>query len=421
MRRRLVAITASTLALAGLTAVGAGTVRADDPPAGSTTTIASSPIASTPIAPTAAVAPAAVASTTTTLPLFGVPLTVDVSTDAGGALTTVAVNPADAYTAVALRPNKVVFVADDGQSKVVVSTRHGVQAITARVSELADILGPGGWSGDVFGTGAPTTVGYEIVAAADGSPDIANVTSSDATAVIGTVEHGTPEGDDGEGDRQYAHATVRFTSGQRTRTLHIVVGVGTHDGERHAVLSIALSREHAVEVPVADGIGSHTWTGPLCDGTTATISFDVAEDGTVSNIVATPTPQEIRDAEGHRSEVVFSPLERVVIGVKLGDGTMKVIMAPRIRCNGGAPDVNTATSIPTSAPGDDHHDGEGDGDHRGNGDNNGGDNNGNGDDSGDGDGNGQHHGKHGDDPAPNGTEPPAAAPPSTATSEGAGD
>src|SRR3954447_2469381 len=60
---------------------------------------------------TAAAAPAETSKTT--LPLFGAPLTVDVSTNPGGGLAKVEVNPADTLTATKVHPNRVVFVNDD--------------------------------------------------------------------------------------------------------------------------------------------------------------------------------------------------------------------------------------------------------------------------------------------------------------------
>jgi hypothetical protein len=73
-------------------------------------------------------------------------------------------------------------------ARVVVKSKHGGQSVSARAGTLAQVSGPGSWSGDLFGTGAATTVNFVIGAAADGSPDITGVTSSDSTAVIGATE-----------------------------------------------------------------------------------------------------------------------------------------------------------------------------------------------------------------------------------------
>ena len=62
----------------------------------------------------AAPAQAVAAETITTLPLFGAPLTVDVTTAPDGAISAVSVDPADGLTASTVKPNKVKFVNEDG-------------------------------------------------------------------------------------------------------------------------------------------------------------------------------------------------------------------------------------------------------------------------------------------------------------------
>ena len=49
------------------------------------------------------------APTSVTLPMFGVPLTIGITTGPGGALTEVTVDPADGNVATKARPHKVVF------------------------------------------------------------------------------------------------------------------------------------------------------------------------------------------------------------------------------------------------------------------------------------------------------------------------
>ena len=133
---------------------------------------------------------------TVTLPLFGAPLTLDITTDPGGAITNVAVTPADANTvATKLKPHKVVFQSANpadptgDPAKVVIKSGHGGQSVSARAGSLADVSGPGTWSGDVFGTGTASTVAFTIGAATDGSPDITGITRSDRN---GRGRHGRP-------------------------------------------------------------------------------------------------------------------------------------------------------------------------------------------------------------------------------------
>ena len=146
---------------------------------------------------TTVAAPAVIAATNTvTLPL-PVPLTVTVSTDPGGALANVTVDPADGLVATHLRPGKVVFVNDTSGAKVTVQSHGNTQSVSARAGSLAQISGNGGWKGDVFGTGTITTVSYTVGDKGDGTPDITGVSSSDPTAVVSPTDYRSGD-DDGE-------------------------------------------------------------------------------------------------------------------------------------------------------------------------------------------------------------------------------
>jgi hypothetical protein len=352
------AVTAACLAL-GLTGLCAwsigGTASAED-----TTTTATSEVATT--APASTVAPVTVATSTFTLPLFGVPLIVDVSTNAGGGLTQVFVNPAtggDGATAVVLRPNKVKFVTTaDGQSTVTVGSHHGTQAVVAHTSSLDNIIGKGSWSGDVFATGSTSKVDYEVAKAADGSPDLINVSTDDPNGTVGEVHHVSDD------ELQGAEVSVDFVTGGRGRTLRIRVGVVTHDGETHAMLAIVLGHERAVAVPLSGVVGDHTWSAKRCDGSDVQIAYTIAADGTLT-VPAAPTGATVITKE-HGVIVRFGERESVALSTKVDGDSIKVRIEPRFRCGGGAPEVNTSTSIPdTSVPEGDHHGGDGKGDGKG--------------------------------------------------------
>ncbi|MCB0982476.1 MAG: hypothetical protein H6513_17245 [Acidimicrobiaceae bacterium] len=299
--------------------------------------------------------------TTVTLPLFGAQLTVEVATGPGGALTSVTVNPADGLTATTLRPNRVVFENADGTGKVSVGSDHGAQRATARGGSLADISGDGSWSGDVFGTGVATSVSFTVGATGDGGPDITGVSSDDPTAVIGTTEYGS-HSHHGE-DEQTAVAKVTFNTTGQTRSLYIKVDVETEDGSSHAKLSISLGRIHGTALPVEQAVGGKTWSGLLCDGSTATIEYTVNEDGTLTLGAVSPDTADAR-AEGGHIGVVFSHDEAVKIMSWLGEDGITVNVWERIRCKDAAdPAVNTP--VDTSAQ-DGERDCDGrDGDHRG--------------------------------------------------------
>jgi hypothetical protein len=296
--------------------------------------------------PTTEVATPVVSSSTTTLPLFGAQLTVDLTTGPGGTLSSVAVNPADGFTATTDKPNKVVFVDDAGTAKVVVRSRGGSQEVSAKASTLDDFVsggGQGSWSGDVFGTGTTTTVNYTVVKLGDGSPDLTGVSTSDPTATIGAVEH------EDEHDGQEAAVRIRFVSGAQSRTLTIKVAVRVgDDGASRAKVAVSLSRLKGVSLPADQLAGPHTWTGVLCSGETAQIAYTVGADGTISDVVPTPAAQQ-SDASGKRLDVRFSDHERVSIKVRANDdGELTISVREKIRCDAPPPSVNTPIATTTT-------------------------------------------------------------------------
>ena len=132
--------------------------------------------------------------TTVTLPLFGAPLTIDITTGPGGALTDVSVDPADRTVATQaeaaqgrVRERQPPDPAGD-PGKVTSSSR----ATAARASRLAPVHSP---TSPVPAAGAATcsvmaltsTVDFTIGAAADGGPDITGITAS-AGGEVGEVK-----------------------------------------------------------------------------------------------------------------------------------------------------------------------------------------------------------------------------------------
>lgn len=327
MRRSLVGVAAAVLgsALVGLT--GLHTAAAADPP---TTT------------------------TTVTLPLFGAPLTLDITTGPGGNISDVAVTPADNTVATKLKPHKVVFQSANpadpsaDPARVVIKSRFGGQSISARAGSLGDITGPGSWVGDVFGTGSNTTVTFNVGAGSDGNPDITGVTSSDSTAVIGDVQRSSGGGDhEGDGDHASARVSIKFTSSGGDQSRVLTISVKVHTGEEHdgAKLSITLSRIRGVAQDAATVAGPHTWTGSLCDGTAASVAYTIATDGTVSGVTATPATADVH-SDGGKIFVKFSDHEAVFISVREKDGMIKVNAMPLLRCKTSDPTTNVDVSLP---------------------------------------------------------------------------
>lgn len=364
MRRWLTRVAVLT---AGAT-LGFGGVAAAHSPGDDTTTTT---------APEDTSAPAVVAAeTTVTLPLFGAPLTLDVSTDPSGQLASVEISPADGYTAVVDKPRKVAFVNADGTAKVRVEASKRGQNVSVKGSTLADISGPGGWSGDPFGTGATTTVAFTVGATADGDPDITGVTSSDSTATIGETRHFSGR------SVSIARTSVTFSDDGRQRTLTITAMVAERGESSHAGLSVSLSKVRGVAQDAATAAGTKTWSGMLCDGTAATITYTVAEDGTLSDVSATPDGAQVKTDDG-RASVRFTTGERITISARARDGQIKVNVSQQFRCDVTDPSVNTpvSTTTPdhggwgdgkgkggdhTTDPGHDHGGSWPGGDHRGN-------------------------------------------------------
>jgi hypothetical protein len=307
--------------------------------------------------------------TTVTLPLFGAPLTIDITTGPGGALTEVAVDPADATVATKLKPHKVVFESANltdptgDPAKVVVKSRHGGQSVSARAGTLADVSGPGSWSGDVFGDGTVSTVAFTVGATAEGSPDITGITTTGAAAEVGEVKYWSG---DGFHDKSIAAArvSVKFTNatGDQSRSVSVSVSLWSDgDANTSAKLNVSLGRLKGVAVDAAAAAGPHTWSGLLCDGTTATIAYVVADDGSVSDVVATPDTAEVNTHDS-KIDVRFSKHEGVRIKVREHDGLIKISVQERIRCDSDDPTTNVSTSIPAD---DDEHDGDYHGDRGG--------------------------------------------------------
>ena len=294
-----------------------------------------------------------------TLPLFGVPLVIDVTSGPGGALTDVSINPADpTWKPSVVRPNKVAFVNDAGTGRIVVKSKNGGQKVEARAGSLADFTGvPGGWSGDVFGNGTNSVVAFSVVDAA-GAPDITGVTATGETNVISPTEKSTG-GEDHNESYKSARSVIKFTNGIQARSLTIGVVVKTdEDGTTHASLKIALGRIRGLALPADRAAGPHSWTGQLCNGTTAMISYTVAADGTVSGVTS-DQPTAVITPNDHGAKVVFDTGEKVSISVRSktegGVTTLKISADAKIRCDAKAPTVGGQPVADPSA-GKSHHD-----------------------------------------------------------------
>ena len=321
-------------------------------------------------------APKVAGASSFTLNLLGAPITVDVTTGVDGSLTNVDVDPA-VLVATAARINKVSFTNTAGTMSVSVRANHGGQSLTVRAATLAELARAGsGWTGDVFGNDVESSVTFDVVDNA-GSPELANVLCTPGAGITCSLPVTTSGHDDDDDDGSSVSSSVTFTSeAGATRTLRIRVGMHTDDGNTQAVVRISLSR---ITEAAITGVGAHVWTGVLCDGTPATINYDVADGGAVT-VTSDPASVPAFTVKGHDRDgvkVMFASGEQVRISARGTGLTAQVRLEVRLRCEKSLPTINSIAPDPSIVSGDD----DGDDDH--------------GDHSDDDDGDDDHGGDHG--------------------------
>ncbi len=239
---------------------------------------------------------------TATLPILGGGVSVTVALDPAGNISGVTVSDAS-LTQSASSGGFVKFATADGNTKVVVKALGSNLAISARVTTLADLVGTGTWSADVFGNGTSSSAQYTIGDDGNGNP---TVSLADPTPLANgmTWTSGTPEAWDHEGSAS-AVAGGTFSYNGFTKTLRVSVSVepGTDGEPPSASLKITLSGRdvQALTGSLADlaAAGTRTWSGYLCDGTTeVSVTYHVNADGTIAFDGATGGTAVQRSGEG---------------------------------------------------------------------------------------------------------------------------
>ena len=182
-----------------------------------------------------------------------------------------------------------------------VKAKHGGERIEARAADLADVSGPGQWSGDIFENGQPTIVDFTVGARRRRLAGHHGVSvTSPLEFVVGEVNYDA--GDKHGGEHARASVVIRFSDSGQARTCRSRSSLRTSEEHTSAKLSIGLSRVKGAEIPDGPTVGAHSWSGMLCDGTNATINYTVAEDGSITDVSATPDGAEIssdnRSVEG---------------------------------------------------------------------------------------------------------------------------
>lgn len=329
-------------------------------------------------------APKVAGASSFTLNLLGAPITVGVTTGVDGSLTNVDLVPTTGFTPTAAAINKVSFSNVAGTVSVTVRANHGGQSLTVRAATLAELANVGsGWKGDVFGTDVESSVTFDVADNA-GLPGIENVVCAAAPGITCSQPVTSVGHDDDDDEGSSVSSSVTFTSGTgATRTLRIRVGMHTDDGDTQAVVRISLSRITEADIV---GLGDKTWTGMLCDLSTGTISYNVAEGGVVT--VAEAAGQTVSGGEHGGQTVTFATGEQVRISASgTGDTTLTRVQV-RLRCPQNLPTINSIAPDPSIVSGDD----DGDDDHGDQSDDDGGDDHGS--DNG-GDNGGDHGGSRG--------------------------
>jgi hypothetical protein len=298
-----------------------------------------------------------------TLPLLGTSLTVDVTLDTVGNITGVALTPTGDFSATTTDDSVVKFSNTAGTTKVAVRAKGDKLSISAKSAALADFVGGGTWSADVFGTGADSSVDYTIGDDGSGNPTIALGTVTPAAGITATP--GTPKMGSGD-DGAFASVGVAFEQDGYVKRLRITVSVDEEGGDAHLRITLTGKDRQKLTGSLEELAGARVWSAHLCDGTPVSVAFHVESDGTVAYDGATGAPAT-ETARGNGFQVRFDGTR---VGIKVGlhlndDGTYTlVVKGTSGKCSGDHPAGDSADSV-KSGEGD--HDGDHSGDHSGSG------------------------------------------------------
>ncbi|MEK6721746.1 MAG: hypothetical protein AABZ33_13915 [Chloroflexota bacterium] len=291
----------------------------------------------------------------TTLPLLGTTLTVDVTLDPVGNISGVTLTPVGDFASTTTEPGIVKFANTAGTTKVTVRAKGDRLSISAKSAALADFVGAGTWSADVFGTNADSTVPYTIGADGSGSPtlSIGTPTTPDPSITWELKPPSTDADDDGDAS---ASGGVIFAHDGFTKRLKISIEVDQEDGTAH--LKITLSGKDRQKLTAAPGVlaGARTWSAHLCDGTAVAVNYTVGADGTVTFDSATGGTVTVKTSD-HGIHVRFDGTK---VGVKIRvrtneDGTSTLVVKGS---SGKCGDAEDSDSHDGDAEDSDSHDGD---------------------------------------------------------------
>ncbi len=277
-----------------------------------------------------------------TLPLFGMPLTVDVTLDkTTGNISGVALTPTGDFTASTTKPEIVKYANAAGTTTVSVRAFGSSETVRAKSGALADFLGSGSWSADVFGTSSTSSVAYTIGDDGSGHPTLAFGTITPGTNITDSVTGPTMH----SGDRgSWAIGTVKFSYQGYDKRLTIAVGVGK-DGKASVKLTLSGRDRQKTTGSLADlaAAGQRTWSAHLCDGTAVavlyhvvdtagvgSIAYDSATGGTVTTKSFTGKGFGDKHGSDAKASGLWARFDGTAVGVSVwlrdnGDGTFRLV------------------------------------------------------------------------------------------------
>lgn len=261
---------------------------------------------------------------TATLPIMGSGLTVTVALDTSTGNISSATVSDPALTQTSTSPEIVKFANSGATTKVTVKAMGSRLAISAKVTTLAELVGNGTWSADVFGTGTKTSASYSIGDDGSGNPTVTLGTPAPLPA--GATWTAAPPKTGGDEGESMASAGGTFSYQGFKKTLRITVTVDKEDG--YARLSITLTGRDAQVLTgtLADlaAAGQRTWSGIECDGTAVSVKYHVDGTGKGSVVFDSSTPTGATSFPAEDGIAVWFPKTNVGVVIRLrdnGDGT----------------------------------------------------------------------------------------------------
>jgi hypothetical protein len=266
----------------------------------------------------------------TILPILGVGLQVEVVLDASGNLDQVNLEPHTGVVATELGPHEVEFKLTGTSTEVTVEAEGDELAIEVETTTLADLLGPGSWTADLFGTGMVTVL-YEI-GENDGMP---------AVTIDGvTVPTGVDYSILAETDEDETEIKIDFFHDGFVKTLRIEVEAEGDEAE----LTISLRGEDVRRLvgSLAELAGTYTWEGALCDGTLVVVTYQLAEDGSLSLVGVTGTDDVVVESDDDGLDVSLAGSDkRIEVEIdQQDDGSWSMVTEVDNECDSDDDDVS---------------------------------------------------------------------------------